>query len=106
MLQLIVFIIFLLSVLGIAFILYKKIPVLVELPQNGHHGLNKPKFVLKIEKRVESYYLRFFKKKIPLHRLLSKIRVLVLKIETQIYNLLHGIRKKAQEIDNKKGNKK
>ena len=105
MIQLIAFIIFIISISVVLFILYKKIPVLAELPQNGHHGFNKPELFLKLEKKIRGIHFSFFEKKVFLHKLLSKFRVLVLKIETKVDKLLHGIRKKAQELDEKNGKK-
>jgi len=99
MVQLILFIIFLASTLGTVFILYKKIPVLTALPQNGHHGFKKPEFFSNIEKKIRKHHFHFFKKKMLLHKFLSKIRILVLKLERKISELLHGIRKNAQELD-------
>lgn len=99
MVQLIAFIIFIVSLFGIVFILFKKIPILVELPQNGYHGLKKPEFISNMEKRFKDFYFDFFKKQVYLHKALSKIRILVLKLERKIGDLLHGIRKKSQELD-------
>lgn len=98
MFQLIVFIIFLLSTLGVAFIIYKKIPVLVELPQNGHHGIKKPELILSVEERLKDFYFHFFKKQILWQKILSFTKVWVLKIENRIDILLHGARKKTQEV--------
>lgn len=105
MLQLIAFIIFIISITGVVFILYKKIPVLINLPQNGHHGFKKPKIVTKIEKKIKETYFHFFKKQMFLHKLLSKTKVWILKTETKIDNLLYGIRKNAQKLDKKNGKK-
>jgi len=99
MINLIAFIIFLVSISGTIFILYRKIPVLVVLPKNGHHGFKKPEFLLDIEKKIRKHHFHFFKKQMLLHKLLSKIRILVLKLERKISELLHGIRKNAQELD-------
>ncbi len=99
MLQLIAFIIFAVSLLGIAFILLKKIPALAALPQNGHHGIKKNEFVLNIEKKIKDFHFKFFHKQVFLHKILSFIKVWVLRIETKIDVRLHGIRKKAQEIE-------
>ncbi len=99
MVQLIAFIIFIISILAVTFILYKKIPLLVGLPKNGEHGLKKPGFLSKIEKKIKAHHFHFFKKQMLLHKLLSKTKIWVLKAETKIDNTLHGIRKKAQEID-------
>lgn len=105
MVQLIVFIILLTSVSVITFILYKKIPALVKLPHNGHTGFKKPEFISKIEKTIKENHFHFFQKQMILHKLLSKTKLWVLKTERKIDILLHGIRKKAQELDRKKGKK-
>ena len=99
MLQLLAFIIFIVSFFGVVFVLYKKIPVLVQLPQNGYHGLKKPDFILRIEKKIKDHHFHFFEKQMLLHKLLSRAKVWILKIETKVDDLLHGIRKKAQELD-------
>ena len=106
MAQLIALIIFIFSVLGMVYILCKKIPVLTELPQNGHHGFEKPEFILNVEKTIKDRHFHFFKKQMLLHKLLSKLRVLILKVEKRIDIILGSIRKKAQELDKKVKNKK
>ena len=105
MAQLISFIIFIVSVLGIFFILYKKIPVLIQLPRDGSNGFKKPEFIFNIEKKIKERYFHFFEKQMLLHKILSKFRVWTLKIERKIGELLHGIRKKAQKLDEKNGKK-
>lgn len=102
MLTLILTAFFLISVLAIAFILFRKIPVLVQLPQDGHHGLRKPRLVANLEKKIKDHHFHFFEKQMLLQKLLSKCRVWILKIERWIDVSLHGIRKKAQELDKKK----
>lgn len=99
MLQLIVFIIFIVSLVGVLFILFKKIPILLKLPQNGHHGFKKNEFILNIERRIKDAYFHFFAKQMLLHKILSKFRLLTLKAERKIGESLHIIRKKAQELD-------
>ena len=106
MVQIIALLVFLVSLLAIASILYKKIPVLVELPQNGDHGIKKPEFLLKIEHMIREKHFHFFKKQMFLHKLLSKSKIFVLKIEKRIDILLHGIRKNVQELDKKVKNSK
>lgn len=105
MIQLIVFIIFLISTLIVAIMLYRKIPVLVELPQNGHHGIKKPKLVMNVENKIKDFYFHFFKKQMLLHKLLSWSKVSILKLENRIDVLLHGVRKKTQEVT-KQSNRK
>ena len=106
MVQLIAFIIFSISLLGIAFILLKKIPELVTLPKNGHHGIKKHKVIIKAEKRIKDLHFHFFSKQMLLHKLLSKFRLLVLKTEKKVDSILHSIRKKAQELDKQVKKKK
>ncbi len=84
----------------------KKIPVLITLPQNGSHGFKKPAVVLRVQKKWNSVHFHLFEKQMLLHKVLSFIKVWTLKIETKIDQLLHGIRKKAQELDKKVKNKK
>jgi len=106
MVQLIAFIIFILSVGGIFFILYRKVPVLIQLPQNGHHGIKKHEFIATVEKKIKEVYFHLFSKQMLLHKVLSKVRIWTLKIERKIDTLLHGIRKKAQELDKQVKKKK
>jgi len=81
-------------------------PELAQLPKNGHHGIKKPLFLKKIEKRIQEHHFNIFEKKAPLHKLLSKMKVWILKTEMVIDKLLHGIRKNAQELESKKNGKK
>ena len=107
MVQLIAFIIFLLSALVVAFMLFRKIPVLIELPKNGHHGIKKPELVANAENKVKDFYFHFFEKQILLQKILSFAKVSILKIENKIDILLHGVRKKNQEATKKrKGRRK
>ncbi len=106
MIQLIALIIFLISVSVVSFIICKKIPSLVALPYNGQVGFKKPEFISRLEKIIKDNHCHFFKKQMLLHKLLSMIKVWVLKIERNVDILLHGIRKKAQEVDRELKDKK
>lgn len=99
MLQLISLVIFLLSTLLIALILNKKIPALNKLSRNGHHGIKKAKFILDMEKRFKDFHFNFFRKQVFFHKMLSKLRIWVLRTERKISELLQGLREKAQELD-------
>ena len=99
MLQLIIFLIFTVSVLGMAIILFMKIPALVQLPQHGHSGIGKSRLVLHVGGKLKKFHFDFFYKQVFLHKVLSLVKVWILKLETKIDTLLHGIRKKAQQID-------
>jgi hypothetical protein len=106
MIQLIASIIFIGSLLGMAVILASKMPALVQLPKNGHHGFKKHGFIVKIENRIKHHHFHVFKKQLWLHKLLSFVKVWTLKTETKIDHLLHGIRKKAQQLDKELKKKK
>lgn len=104
MLEFITLIIFILSFGGILFILARKMPVLVNLPQNGTTGIKEHRFFLKIEERIKNILNRF-KKQILLHKILSLIKVIILKIETKIDILLQNLRKKVKEQKEKENKK-
>lgn len=106
MVQLIAFIIFIISLTGIAFILFKKVPALVNLPQHGHHGFKKSEFILTIEKKIKNIHFDIFHKQVYLHKALSKTRIWILKLERKIGERLHGMRKKAQQLDKEVKKKK
>ncbi len=99
MIQLIAFIIFMVSVGGIFLMLARKAPVLATMPQNGSTGLRKPALATKAEKRIKELHFHFFSKQMLLHKILSTFRIWTLKTERYIDTMLHGIRKKAQELD-------
>ena len=105
MIQLIASVIFIISSLGVLFILYRKIPVLVKLPQNGSSGIEKHRVIVDVEEKVKDFFISL-EKQVFLHKLLSYIKVIVLKTEVKIDHLLHGIRKKAQKIESENNGKK
>jgi hypothetical protein len=105
MIQSIILVIFILSLVGALSILALKIPLLNLLPRNGSAGIREHHFVLNIENKIKDILL-LIEKQIFLHKLLSWIKVVTLKIETKVDHLLHGIRKKAQQIDKKIENRK
>jgi hypothetical protein len=104
MITLIVTIIFIISALGVVFILVRKMPALAEMPRNGDTGLRDYHLILQIETKIKNIYA-IFQKQIFLHRFLSWVKVMTLKAETKIDTLLHRIRRKAQEIDKKNNGK-
>jgi len=97
--------IFVISFGGVIFLLVRKVPVLVSLPQNGTTGIKKHRLILHAENKIKGISL-FFEKQILLHRVLSWVKVMTLKVETKIDTLLHRIRKKAQKIDQELKEKK
>jgi hypothetical protein len=96
MIEFIIFIIFIISLGGVLFILARKIPVLTSLPQNGTTGIRKHRIILNTENKIKDF-LVFFEKQIFLHKFLSWVKVMTLRIETRIDHSLHKIRKKAQQ---------
>lgn len=96
MVEFIALIIFIISIGGIALIIAKKIPALCKLPQNGGTGFMENGLVLQTQEKITKIY-SLFQKQVILHKLLSWLKILVLKVETQIDHLLHSVRKKAKE---------
>ncbi len=101
MLQLIAFIIFIISFSGIVVMLYKKAPVVATLPKNGSAEFKKHELLARAENKIKDFHFHFFSKQMLAHRVLSFIKIWTLKAETKIDHLLHGIRKNAQEIEKK-----
>lgn len=89
-------IIFVCSLGGVLLILARKLPVLNSLSQNGSANAEKHPIVLATENKIKAVSV-FFEKQIFLHKFLSWVKVLTLKVETYIDKHLHNIRKKAQE---------
>ena len=57
MVEIIFFIIFILSLGGILFILVRKIPVLTTLPQNGTTGIKKHQTILEMEEKIKKFLI-------------------------------------------------
>ena len=98
MIELIFLFIFTLSFGGVLFILARKLPVLSNLPQNGTTGIRKTQTILDVEEKIKNIILSF-QKQIILHKFLSWVKIMTLKVEIKVDHLLHNIRKKAQLAD-------
>jgi len=96
MIEFIVLIIFLLSVVGILIIIFRKLPVLITLPKNGRPGLKKSKIIQATENKIKNFSPFFTDGKF-LHKFFSCLKCQILRIEYWIDSVLHGIRKKAKE---------
>ncbi len=94
----IIFGIFIFSLGGALFILARKIPVLSELPQSGTTGIKKHRYILEVEQKIKDILISF-EKQIILHKFLSWVKIMTLKVEVKTDHLLHKIRRKAQEVD-------
>jgi len=101
----IVLIIFVCSLGGVLLILFRKIPTLNSLPQNGDSGVRCHRFILSAENKIKSVSV-FFEKQIFLHKFLSWVKCMTLKVETRIDVLLQKIRRKAQQIDKQNKDKR
>jgi fructose-specific phosphotransferase system component IIB len=100
MIELVILIIFVLSLGGVIFILARKMPALHSLPHNGTTGIKKHRVISNIETRIKDV-LVYFEKQIFLHKFLSWVKIMTLKIETKVDHLLHVIRKNAQQVEKK-----
>jgi len=103
MAELIAILILLSSVIGMGVITFRKIPVLVQLPEISPS----PAFNTRIRKILEKIRIaKHFKLpsfEIFLQKVLSKIKILTLKIETKTESWLRKLREKTQK---KKENEK
>lgn len=99
MVELIAAIILVLSLIGMGTILVRKMPFLVELPDElPEERAIQETLILKLKKKVKNIsFLKpaFFEK--FLQKLLSKIRVLILRIENKIGIRLQRMRERAQK---------
>ncbi len=92
MYELIAIIILISSISGILIILLRRIPVLVELP-NVIERPQKESPISRLEKKLKT----FVPEEKILQKILSRFRILVLKVEKKTDNLLQRLRKKSQQ---------
>ena len=93
MFELIFFAVLMVSIFGMTFILYRKIPLLLELPETAPTRLNWKEILVTI-KNFRSF--KGFSFEVFLQKILSKIRVLTLKTDNKTSNWLQRLRKKSQ----------
>lgn len=96
MIEFIILIIFIISLGGLLFILNRKISVLNGLSENGSSGIEKHKFIIGIEEKIKEFRA-IFRKKFSLHKILSWVKIITMKIEVMIDYWLHKARKNAQK---------
>jgi hypothetical protein len=97
--EIIALIILFCSLIGMALIVWRKIPVLVQLPESV--GKNQESLFLQIKKIITN--INFFKKfswYIFLQKVISKIRILTLKAENKTAQWLKELREKSQKQKN------
>jgi len=99
--ELIAIIILLCSVVGMGVIIFRKIPLLVELPavlsEKGEP------FSLKLKKKIKELLpFKNFSYEVFLQKLISKIRILSLKTDSQTFNWLQKLkeRTKKEKLEN------
>ncbi len=89
----IVLAIFICSLGGVSLILIKKIPAINSLPQNGSSGIKEHRLVVGFGEKIKAV-INAFEKQIFLHKILSFMKVLTLKVETRVDQLLHKLRQR------------
>ena len=97
--------IFICSFGGVLIILIRKAPILNAFPQNGTTGIRKHHYILEIEHKIKDVLISF-EKQIFLHKFLSWVKIMTLKIEIRVDHLLQKIRSRAQKVDNEINKKK
>ena len=79
-------------------IIFRKLPVLVQLPEKTYpQDQLKEKEVFSLKRMGELAPSRHFSLNILLQKVVSKIRILILKIDTKTFNLLQRLREKSQK---------
>ena len=89
-------IILVIGLLGILIILFRKIPVLIELPEVAEKSQKKI-----LTSRFKQKIRNIFFRKTILQKILSRFRILILKTEKGTDNLLQKLRKKSKEENEK-----
>ena len=90
--MLIAFVIFLISVVGVGIIILKKVPVLVQV---NVKPIDKSAVFSAIKAQIKDKTIKDFSFEMFLHKLLSKLRVMILKTERQIGCWLSSLRQKS-----------
>lgn len=97
MTELIVTIILIGSLSGMAVIIFRKIPAIAELPETRFEFDWREK-VNRIKEKIKSWkYFEKFSLEIFLQKILSKIRILTLKVEHKLGSWLQKLRERAQK---------
>jgi len=94
MIELIAIIIFFTSLVAMAMIVFRKIPLLLELPETAPSQFNWKELLTKIKNLLP---FRNFSFEIFLQRVLSKIRILTLRTDNKTSSWLQQLREKSQK---------
>jgi uncharacterized protein YqhQ len=110
MLELVAIFVFLASLCGMVWMFVLKLPVLASLPRTTpvlqeEGGNTTPSFFARIKARVTAFPLvKDFSFELLLQKILSRFRILALKIESKTGKWLEALRKKSQENNKPKEN--
>ena len=97
MLELIAKIVLLGSGVGIAAILYRKVPILVSLPKE-ENIVERPKMASQVAERVRnSSFLKTLSLDVFLQKFLSRIKIAIMRVENKISQWLMVLRERAQK---------
>jgi len=94
MIELIALIIFFSSLAGMGVIVYRKIPLLLELPETPPSKFKRRDFLLKTKNSIP---LKGVSIEIFLQKILSKIRILTLKTDNKTSSWLEKLRTRSQK---------
>jgi hypothetical protein len=91
-----------LSLAGIIFIVFRKIPVLLNLPEETSGG---DPLAVKLKRQVTNFpKTEIFDYEVPLQKVLSRVRILTLKTEQKTGNWLEKLRQKSNQKKSEKDN--
>jgi len=95
MIEIIAIIILICSLLGIGMIVWRKIPLLVELPEAL--PMKDESFGLKLKKKIKEFApFKNFSYETFLQKFISKIRILTLKTDSQTFSWLQKLRERSK----------
>jgi len=87
-------IILIVSIFGLGVITYRKIPLLLELPETAPSQFNWQELLIKIKNLLP---FRNFSFEVFLQKILSKIRILTLKTDSKTSSWLQKLRERSQK---------
>ncbi len=95
--ELILTIVLLGSLFVLLTMIFRKIPILVELPEVREGRVNNG-FWPKLKNKIVNFHpLKSFSTDVFLQKVLSRVRILTLKVESKTSNLLQKLREKSQK---------
>lgn len=85
------------SLVGMGAVIFRKIPMISELPEVPAE-FNLKEILLKIKEKIKTFHpFKYFYGEIFLQKILSKVRILTLKAESKTANWLQKLREKSQK---------